>query len=149
MRQARSLDTYLDSADGLARLAAHADRLLKLQRTYREALREVAADFLAGSSHVANVKLGKIIIHTDSGAVAARLRQMLPSLLDKLCKRGAEITEIQVKVQPNYAAVQHKVLRKAPPVAMEIKAGLDTLANSLPEGSELRQALKNLVNKSR
>jgi hypothetical protein len=93
---ARSLDAYLNSAGGLARLSAHAGRLVKLQRVFEK----IAPSYLAASSRVANFKLGKVVIHADSGAVAAKLRQMLPSLLDEFSLEGAEVTEIQVKVQP-------------------------------------------------
>jgi hypothetical protein len=145
MRQARSLDAYLDSADELARLAAHAERLVKLQRVFLE----IAPDYLAESSRVANCKSGKIIIHADHGAVAAKLRQMLPSLADELLKRGVQVTEIQVKVQPNHAAPQHGSLLIAPPVSTRAKAGLSRLAGELPAGSELREAVERLVKKSR
>ncbi len=149
MRQARSLDTYLDSADTLARLSAHADRLIKLQRVFQE----IAPDFLAESSRVANFKLGKVIIHADSGAVAARLAQMLPTLIDGFSQRGAEVTQIQVKVQPNYAAPQHGHFAVGRPcvrpVAEKIKAGLSELAGALPGESPLKAALDRLVKKSR
>lgn len=145
MRQARSLDAYLDSADDLARLAAHAERLVKLQRVFHE----IAPDYLAESSHVANYKSGKIIIHADSGAVAVKLRQMLPSLADEFIKKGTEVTEIQVKVQPSHVAPQHKSFRVAPPVGTKAKAGLSRLAGELPEGSELKEAVERLVKRSR
>jgi len=149
MRQARSLDTYLDSADVLARLSAHADRLIKLQRVFQE----IAPDFLAESSRVANFKLGKVIIHADSGAVAARLAQMLPTLIDGFSTRGAEVTQIQVKVQPTYAAPQHgkSAAHKARirPVAEKVKVGLSELAGALPGESTLKAALERLVKRSR
>jgi hypothetical protein len=142
---ARSLDAYLNSADGLARLSAHAGRLVKLQRVFEE----IAPSFLAASSRVANFKLGKVVIHADSGAVAAKLRQMLPSLIDEFCLKGAEVTEIQVKVQPTHAAMQHKKPGQAPVVGASAKAGLDRLAAELPEDSPLKEALGRLVKRSR
>lgn len=142
---ARPLDAYLNSTDGLARLAAHAERLVKLQRIFVE----IAPDFLAASSRVANYKLGKVIIHADNGAVAAKLKQMLPSLTDEFFKKGVEVTEIQVKVQPGHAATQHETWRTAPPVGAQAKAGLSRLAGTLPEGSELKDAVERLVKRSR
>ena len=143
---ARSLDAYLNSASSLARFSAHAGRLVKLQRLYEE----IAPSYLAASSHVANFKLGKVVIHADSGAVAAKLRQMLPSLVDEFSLKGAEVTEIQVKVQPSHAAAQHKSRGKpSASVGVSAKSDLKRLANELPEDSPLKEALERLVKHSR
>ncbi len=143
---ARSLDAYLNSADGLARLSAHAGRLVKLQRVFEE----IAPSHLAASSHVANFKLGKVVIHADSGAVAAKLRQMLPSLVDEFSLKGAEVTEIRVIVQPSYAATQHKSRGKSSAsVGVTAKVDLQRLADELPGDSPLKEALERLVKHSR
>ncbi len=78
---------------------------------------------------------------------------MLPTLIDGFSKRGAEVTQIQVKVQPSYAAPQYN---KSPdnktrirPVAEEVKAGLSELAGALPGESPLKAALDRLVKRSR
>ncbi len=142
---ARSLDAYLNSAGGLARLSAHAGRLVKLQRVYES----IAPSYLAASSRVANYKLGKVVIHADSGAVAAKLRQMLPSLLGEFSLEGAEVTEIQVKVQPNHGAPQHKKRAQTASVGTSAKSDLHRLAEALPEGSPLKEALERLVQRSR
>ncbi len=142
---ARSLDAYLNSAGGLARLSAHAGRLVKLQRVYEE----VAPSYLAASSRVANFKLGKVVIHADSGAVAAKLRQMLPSLVDEFLSKGAEITEIQVKVQPSHIAPQHKKAGAAATVGPSAKSDLSRLAEELPADSPLKEAVERFVRRSR
>lgn len=142
---ARSLDAYLNAAGDLARLSAHAGRLVKLQRVFAQ----IAPDYLAASSHVANFKSGKLIIHADSGAVAAKLRQMLPSLADAFSLNGAEITEIQIKVQPSDAAQQHKKMMVAAPIGASAKSGLSRLAAELPADSPLKEALERLVQRSR
>lgn len=142
---ARSLDAYLNSAGGLARLSAHAGRLVKLQRVFER----IAPSYLAASSRVANFKLGKVVIHADSGAVAAKLRQMLPGLLDKFSIEGAEVTEIMVKVQPNHVAAQQNSRVRAPALASSAKADLRRLAGELPADSPLKAALERLVRRSR
>jgi hypothetical protein len=142
---ARSLDAYLNSAGGLARLSAHAGRLVTLQRLFEL----IAPPHLAASSRVANFKSGIVVIHADSGAVAAKLRQMLPSLIDEFSSKGAEVTEIQVKVQPSNGAAQQAKRRVAPEVGARAKAGLARLATDLPENSPLKEALGRLVKRSR
>ncbi len=142
---ARSLDAYLNSAGGLARLSAHAGRLVKLQRVFER----IAPSYLAASSRVANFKLGKVVIHADSGAVAAKLRQLLPSLVDEFSLKGAEVTEILVKVQPSHAAAQQNSRVQAPVLATSAKADLRRLAGDLPADSPLKAALERLVRRSR
>lgn len=142
---ARSLDAYLNSAGGLARLSAHAGRLVKLQRVFEQ----IAPPYLAASSRVANFKSGKVVLHADSGAVAAKLRQMLPSLIDEFLSKGAEVTEILVKVQPGNIALQQIRGRIAPAVSAHAKADLSRLATDLPEDSPLKEALSRLVKHSR
>lgn len=142
---ARSLDAYLNSAGGLARLSAHAGRLVKLQRVFER----IAPSYLAASSRVANFKLGKVVIHADSGAVAAKLRQMLPGLLDKFSVEGAEVTEILVKVQPNHVAAQQNSPGQTPVLTSSAKAELRRLAGELPADAPLKAALERLVRRSR
>ncbi len=142
---ARSLDAYLNSAGGLARYSAHAGRLVKLQRVFEQ----IAPSYLAASSRVANFKSGKVVIHADSGAVAAKLRQMLPSLVGDFSLKGAEVTEIQVKVQPSHAAPQHKKPGGMASVGASARTGLARLAEELPADSPLKDALKRLVKHSR
>jgi hypothetical protein len=142
---ARSLDAYLNSAGDLARLSAHAGRLIKLQRIFEK----IAPAYLAASSRVANFKLGKVVIHADSGAVAAKLRQLLPSLVGEFSSEAVEVTEILVKVQPAYAAPQHKSGGRSPVIASSAKTNLTRLAAELPADSPLKEALDRLVRRSR
>ncbi|MEW5887494.1 MAG: DUF721 domain-containing protein [Pseudomonadota bacterium] len=143
--QARCLDAYLHSADSLARLRAHAQRLVELQRVYAD----IAPAYLAESSRVANHKQGKLVIHADNGAVAAKLRQIVPSLCDEFGKRGFEVTEIQVKAQPLEVKHQAGRWRTAISVSAHAKNRLSALASSLPADSPLKAALENLVRRSR
>lgn len=143
--QARSLDAYLHSADSLARLRAHAQRLVRLQHVYAD----IAPTYLAESSRVANHKQGKLVIHADNGAVAAKLRQVVPSLRDEFGKRGCEVTEIQVKAQPLAVKRQAERWRAAASVSAHTKDKLSMLVQSLPEESPLKAALENLVRRSR
>ncbi len=147
---ARTLDTYLSTAGSLARLSAHAGRLLKLQRIFEQC----APSYLTTASRVANYKSGRVVIHADSGAVAAKLRQMLPSVADNFSLVGAEVTEIQVKVQPGDVAMQHagprnkRAVRRAA-ISEDAKERLQSLADALPDGSALKTPLQRLVRDSR
>lgn len=69
---ARSLQDHLSTAEGTAQFAAHAQRLLRLQRLLETALPPT----LLGHARVANLRQGKLIIHAANSAVAAKLRQI-------------------------------------------------------------------------
>jgi hypothetical protein len=140
---ARSLDDCLKADSGLARLSAHANRLMRLQRLFE------AATPLARQSRIANLKLGKVVIHAANGAVAAKLRQMEPRLAAVFRCEAAEVTGIEIRVQP--AGGQRPAIRPAISAAIgtQQKHALTSLANGLPEGSELKAALERLVSRSK
>jgi hypothetical protein len=142
-RHARSLEDCLMADAGLARLSTHMQRLLQLQRRFE------SASPLAQQARVANLKFGKIVIHANNGAVATKLRQMEPSLTDVFRSMAAEVTGIDIRVQPK---VENRSMSKAQ-VRAEIghkqKQGLTSLADSLPESSALKTALARLAQRSR
>lgn len=144
-RSARLLTDCLDADPSMARLTTHARRLLNLQRS----LDAAAPAALARSCRVANFKLGVVFIHADNGAVAAKLRQITARLGDEFRKRGAEVTEIRVKVQPATGNNPTRLSVSSYTVSVAAKRGLTSLADRLPEESPLRQALKRLVGRSR
>ena len=71
---------YLDKDAAAGRVMAHARLLLKLSRRFEA----VAPAGLRHSAHVANYKLGTVIIHADNGAVAAKIRQLSQRLSDEV-----------------------------------------------------------------
>lgn len=138
---ARSLQEHLASGDSMARLAAHAQRLLLFQRLLEAALPES----LRPHARVANFRLGKLFIHTANGAVAAKIRQFGPRLASELSNKDVKITQIEVRVQarnPNSPSVSHE--RPALP-GFSQKQGLTTLSQKLPDDSPLKQALERLL----
>jgi hypothetical protein len=143
--KSRSLDTYLKSAKDLDRLVAHAESLLRIQRIYVK----IAPDYLAEASQVANYKLGKVVIHAANGAVAAKLRQLEPSLRGALSSSGVEVTEISVKVQAaliDTGPARRKSERGISPAGL---GQISALAAQIPDDSPLRPALQRLLDKSR
>lgn len=137
------LEHYLDSADAAGKVMAHARLLLKLSRRYEA----VAPAGLARVSRVANYKLGKLVIHADNGAVAAKLRQMSTSLCSLLSKAGVECNLVEVKVQPREIPYQSSA-SKPEPLSRKASATLRDIAERLPAASPLRVALDKLVKTS-
>lgn len=126
-------------------MAAHAERLLRLQQVYAR----IAPEHLARSSQVANYKMGKVVIHAFNGAVAAKLKQLAPRLAVEFCEKACEVTGVTVRVQ---VAVHHDAPAR-PPAAREISPAarerIERAAAAMNESSALRATLLRLARRSR
>lgn len=136
------LEAYLQSAKDLAPLSAHAQRLRELQRVYET----VAPGYLVLASQVTNYKQGKLHIRAASGAVAAKLKQMQPTLVGGFLTSGVEVTELRIKVQPRGpAAAARSPRRIKPTLGLASKRSLAALIAKLPPDDPLRAALERLL----
>lgn len=135
----KHLENYLEATDGASKVMAHARLLIKLARHYQA----IAPAHLGQASSVANFKSGIVVLHASNGAVAAKLRQMAPSLAGEFSKRGVECNGVQVKVQ---AIETHGESREAQqkPLSRHTGKTLEELGNSLP-ASPLRSAIESLL----
>ncbi len=134
-----SLENYLEAADGAGKVMAHARLLIKLTHLYQE----IAPTHLGQASRLANYKSGIIVIHAVSGAVAAKLRQMAPTLAKGFSKRGVECNGVQVKVQACKINTQSRASTQKP-LSSRTSTTLEGLRDSLPD-SPLRAALEALL----
>lgn len=118
---------------------------MALQQIYARA----APHHLAEASQVANYKMGSVVIHATNGAVAAKLRQLLPSLREVFCSSGAEVTGIQVKVQGRdpVVAPRHPVPERV--ISRCSASDIAALADTLPTDSPLRAALGRFLEHAR
>jgi hypothetical protein len=137
----RSLDDCLKAEDGLARLTGHAERLLRLQRIFESAVPRP----LVRGARVANLKLGKLVIYADNGAIAAKLRQIIPTVSGAFSNLAPEVTGIEIKVQPRDGRKPKPADASPNPLGEHAKQGLTSLADRLPEGSPLVRALRQLL----
>ncbi|MBS1191489.1 MAG: hypothetical protein H6R10_3281 [Rhodocyclaceae bacterium] len=134
-----SLATFLDNADGAAKVMAHGRLLLKLSRRFEA----IAPAGFARAARVANYKSGKIVIHADNGAVATKIRQMSQRLCVELSKGGPECNVMEVKVQPRQIPSQSTSSTPKPLSGRACRA-IEATASDLPRG-ELRTALERLL----
>jgi hypothetical protein len=139
--RSRSLDDYLKAEGGIARLTDHAARLLRLQRIFESA---VPRSLLRGS-RVANFKLGRLVVFAENGAVAAKLRQIVPTLSGAFANSAPEVTGIDIKVQPRDPGSPKPRSESRSPLGDQTKQGLTSLADRLPKNSPLVRALRHLV----
>jgi len=135
-------EEYLDSDAAAGRVMAHARLLLKLSRRFES----VAPAGLRHSAHVANYKSGKIVIHADNGAVAAKIRQMSQRLCAELSKGGTPCTDMEVKVQPHQIP-DPTTTSTQKPLSEKAVGILRTATDALPQGG-LRAALENLLKRA-
>ena len=134
-----SLENYLQAAEGAGKVLAHARLLMKLTHLYQE----IAPAHLGQASRLANYKSGIIVIHAVSGAVAAKLRQLAPTLADGFSKRGIECSGVQVKVQAYRIDIQSSTSTQKP-LSRRSSREIEGLRDSLP-ASPLRAALDSLL----
>jgi hypothetical protein len=142
-RQPRSLEDYLLADAGLARYSSHARRLLELQRRFQE------VSPLAVSARVANLKFGRVIILAENGAVATKLRQITPRLVDAFRTAAAEVTGIDIRVQPVTGNPFRPATKPVRELGSRQKQVLTSFADGLPEGSPLRAALCRFVDRAK
>lgn len=135
--------TLLDSESHIARLTAHAGLLLQIQQEVDAALPRQ----LAKAVRVANFRLGKVVIHAANGAVAAKLRQILPGLLGNIGQTRPEVKEIEVKVQPSRPVPRPVKMESRTPIGQKQKHALTSLSEKLPANSPLKLALERLAGK--
>lgn len=102
---AKPLTSFVEQSQPLAAIRAEVRRLEALRAGIATAL----PAYLAGSSLVSSCRDGTVSVVTDNPAAAAKLRQLAPRLVKKLRETGAEVTQLEVRVQPD------PDLRAAPP----------------------------------
>ncbi len=87
----------------------------------------------------------RLIIFAENSAIAARLKQLSPSLLHKAHKLGSEITSIQIAVQAyRHIHKADKLQTKKRQLSQSGKENLNQLATSLPT-SDLKSAIESLI----
>lgn len=137
------LHRYLGRDTPLARLQDHAARLGRLQRVLMLALPPQCVN----ACHVANLKDDVLTVSAQGSAVAVRLKQMVPSLLDYFERAGYPLQRIQVKV-----GLPDPLPTRRPPPARVLsdaaRAQIGTFAATLSPDAPLRVTLETLMRRS-
>ncbi len=125
-------------------LFTYIDQLSEMQRAFME----IIPPQLAKPCSLDKFLDGKLTILVGNGAVAAKLKQILPSLLLKFKKMGyVEVTAIQITVQANYYTYSANDLsHKKPKISQAGMESLSKLATNLPT-SPLKNAVKSMLKK--
>jgi hypothetical protein len=103
----------------------------------------IAPPVLAQACKVSGLKDQVLVLYANNGAIAAKVRQLAPSLLDKLQQRGVEVTAILVRVQARFLVSEQKPIKNLR-IGAAGRESLRQLAGKL-ENSPLKQALERLL----
>jgi hypothetical protein len=133
---------FLNQPDCIAPLMPQARRLIEL----REVLAAVLPESLARCCSIANFKQGRVVIFAANGAIAAKLKLMLPTLLEQLSRRALEVTGLEVSVQPLASDLQ--LVEKSAKISSEAALDLVRLCEQLPD-SELKISLEKFAARHR
>ncbi|MBN4664072.1 DUF721 domain-containing protein [Pandoraea nosoerga] len=137
-RVARPMADLLSASDGAGSLLVAAEQLGRLERDVHALLPEP----LAASVRLAPPRDGTLVFLVSNNALAARLRQQTPSLIEGLAQRGWLIRTIRIRV-----SIAEPQPQKPPKEARLSRQGLVSLRElrDALEPSPLRDALARLV----
>jgi hypothetical protein len=127
----------IDRLPQLQSLNRQVRRLLALQ----DILTEVLPDSLASSTTVALSAAEELVLFTDNGAAAAKLKQLAPRILVFFRQQGHEVTAIRVQVQ---VRIRHNpLLQKQISLGPTARQAISELSATL-DASPLKSALERL-----
>ncbi|HVY07416.1 MAG TPA: DciA family protein [Burkholderiales bacterium] len=94
------------------------------------------------TASAAIIKDGELILQTDNGAVASKLRQIAPRVLAKLRQRGYEVTGMRLQVQARNR--DNSLPQKQISLNQAGRTAVEAIAARLP-ASSLKTALQRLA----
>lgn len=137
--RARKLSEILGADDALGTLAAAARRVQQLQRIYLDTVPAA----LSRTSRVGWARGGVVSVIAGNGAVAAKLRQMAPRILDGFRQHGFEFNSMRIEVQVG-RPLRPSAYRRDKPLSKNALSAIDRALGSLAD-SPLKSALAKLA----
>lgn len=111
----------------------------------QETLKATLPPQLADAFSLGILQEASLTLYTSNASIAAKLKQILPTLLKKLQKRGCQITVIRVAVQAyTHSPIMDKGAAKKPEISQTGLDSLNQLAIALPD-SDLKMAVLSLA----
>ena len=138
----RTLGHLIEQSAETGRLMPHAQRLIAL----RQALSGALPAQLRRSCEIANYKQGIVVIFAENGALATKLKLLVPSLIQHLRKTASDLTAIRVEVQPATPVPKPQV--KQAVLSDAAAKALRELESQLPD-SKLKSAISALADRAK
>ena len=137
---AQSVSRHLDRDPAAMQVMAHASAVLKAGRIYLQ----LVSPALARVSRIANLRAGVVIIHTEHGAAASKLKQQTLYLVDEFLRKGLECTAIEIRVQA--AGIKEKeTVAIQKPLSEQALTSIADAAEKMRSGSPLKAKLEYLI----
>ncbi len=138
------IDHFINTSDQLRQLASQAHRLAELTRVFST----IAPPSLAQACRAGRLNSGTLFLLAENGAVAAKLKQLVPRLLTAYGKLGGEVTSIHIDVQVKERDLEHRPHSRERPLSIASIEHLRKLAASMEE-SPLKEAVTRLAARGR
>ena len=123
-----------------ANFAALTDKAKTLTMT-QKIWSEIVPEAFKSATQAGNIEHKRLTVYVVNGAVAAKIKLLLPSLLTKLKKNGLEISSIRVQVQVQATSKRPEKPNRS--LSEAASKDLGSLAEKL-EGTALGDVLKRL-----
>lgn len=138
----RKISTFLSAQQSISSLAHQASALTALQKIWHAIIPENLLPY----TQAGNIQHKRLTVYADNGAVAAKIKLLLPTLLSKLQKQGVEVTSIRVQVQVQ--SIASKPIRSPRVVSQNGADNLQALSNQLT-GTKLGEILARIASHKR
>lgn len=137
-RNAKGVTDFLRLHDKMASLLPVATRLGALQKDCAAAL---PAMFEACA--VLSCESDRLVLAVPNSAMAGKLKQQLPKLLDRLRSRGWQVIAIRLKVQviQEIAKIETTKQLALPPIAISALSSLDSALDDSPRNKGIKAVL--------
>jgi hypothetical protein len=140
----RKFSALIVETAGLSALNRATQRISALQRLYTVC----APPELALASRVVGDHNGTLLIAADNGAIAAKLKQIMPRLLKNLQKQSAQVTGIRVQVQVSGPQPTPRVFTEKSTLPVELIDNFERLSSRVKDPG-LRSALARFAARRR
>jgi hypothetical protein len=125
----RSLNTFFQSEPAIKPLLRRISELSHVQRLYNQTV----APSLRKLGEVGSFRDGTLIIFAVNGAAAAKLKQVLPEITEKISQQLQQVIQVRVSVQVDFSAQNPASPRQSkPPMGPQALGSLRKLAAELP-----------------
>lgn len=136
------INAFLNNNAELANISKKTQSLSAYQKIWAT----VAPETLSPYTQAGEMNHKRLTVYASNGAVAAKVKLLLPSLLTKLQKHGLEVTSIRVQVQVQSSP--RKPQKPARKLSHAAASELKKLAEKLDSDSSLANTLKKLAARS-
>jgi hypothetical protein len=140
----RKFSALIVETAGLSALNRATQRISALQRLYSVC----TPPELSRASRVVGDHNGTLVIAADNGAIAAKLKQMMPRLLKNLQKQSAQVTGIRIQVQVSGQQPAPRVYTQKPTLPVDLIDNFENLSNRVRDPG-LRSALARFAARRR